>query len=77
MENKTYFHITTQHEIDELRMGKLTWDMLNDKYQQPNWCSMHNALSPCGCWSLTMPLYEENEKHVDINFCKGCEFFVE
>ena len=63
-----YYHELRPEEYEWLKKEGTTWQELNDDFPRPPWCTMHEAVTPFGCWSLTCRLVTGEE------FCETCEY---
>ncbi|PRY38509.1 hypothetical protein CLV58_109236 [Spirosoma oryzae] len=75
IEPKPYFHELSQTEVDQLIQEKTTWEMVMDRYAQPDWCVYQDALSGIyGCWTLTDLSPTSNRSQVSpTGICKLCD----
>ena len=66
---KRYFHELTEDDFSRL---KINWAQCNEKYPQPPWCEMIDAVDPLGCWGLIF-----FHVHDNTSYCHECEYFVD
>ena len=59
------------HELSDAKVKTLTWAE-GQKYWQPDWCGMYDAISPLGCWSLIGDM----RKKISKKFCKNCNHYT-
>jgi hypothetical protein len=75
---KKYWHEIDQSEVDKLIEEKKDNQFVLDNYLQPSWCRYPEALcGVMGCWSLVDNRPDGLRNKISIDFCTGCDCFVQ
>ena len=59
---KIYFHELSDEEREAIYSSGITVGEFMEKYSQPEWCRLFEALSPLGCWGISY-VSKDKEKY--------------
>lgn len=68
-----YFHELTETELNILRKRKVTWKMIKEKFNKPEWCTNSKAFNvEDGCFALQD---DAERKKLSTEYCKICTYY--